>query len=1132
MSVNAVNQKDTNSADLKMSAKQENLTIPVVPDESTLTTTVPSLTTDQKGRDVTVKFRWYTTFPTKAASIFFNCPFSKVPISLDLTNPNKGDVFECRDMIVPCGTFKNCTLSIDSLKHVLEVVEIKHYSFEIDLYIDENDEEEAKRMSSLTNPINSSQQSIKSTSVTNPPAINSQISINPHSRISPLNNASAELIHSANIEIEMDDIIEDDDDIRSEKSSTGSIRRLNTLESLLRQQIAGKETITMAPVQYNNSASLRGSREKLDGQDGVKMRKHSDESSSSFDRNVSANLQPLTNKHQVQEANVKERRFEPIRPPSSIRTSSRQDGGWPGACNDVIPDSSLSSFVSEPELQQFAVAVRKNELKRNAIGIDRNISGSSRRSVDPTTTTRDNSSSSVRSRSVDTIVSRQNILSSVNDSTTSLSLMTPQWQEMDLTGGTRSDSTVPFRSSPLSSYHSLSSSQRIENRSQEKIAEIVVESGGSIKKTIFNKDRTEGMDDVDDFARQPSSRHYSAAPSFKSPLVTPRMTPIGAVSSRMNVAAVTHVPLVGGQKEVQKDDLTRQQEQLDVHSLKKLLNEKNNEIEGLEEEKLHLQSLLVQANRTSAENEDKRNKELIREKENLATQLWKLKQDLERHGLELDEKGVLSGDVIENRSIKNYTTNSPAALQRKLDDLHSHLQDLQEANEAASSKLDQAELTIGVLRNENNALRTANENSIEELRNQNVILKEQLQRLGVGSNSSSSDVWSGSTEILRQEIQVLREDLRALRDKNHNLVQDNIKLTEYIKDLKELNGYKLEPKLDEDYADNVRQSSWPSKKPVDTEFEERRLTSHRRVLQSLSLNRTLTPHNISQQPSTTNRILPNGLDDQLLGSNTLNQETLMNRKWQVPRYSGKVGNTSFDVNNSLSSDRIWINDWSQRNISSSHPNLKMTADSFVVSQDADLDLVPMTSSVGEKPDIKRLSICSTSTENILMEADFMLSRSRTSKQKLSSMPSYNDDQINLSSSSFPLNNENFSLLNNPLVSKTTAFTPADSRNNKGTFIKENISFNSCSKKPFAPRNPNEVSVGDLVKFSRNGGHISKGQVKFIGHLPGKSDTYLGVELENEMGKHDGVFERTRYFQCKPNKGVFVAFSKVVMAWCD
>ncbi|XP_041350917.1 uncharacterized protein LOC121369903 [Gigantopelta aegis] len=97
----------------------------------------------------------------------------------------------------------------------------------------------------------------------------------------------------------------------------------------------------------------------------------------------------------------------------------------------------------------------------------------------------------------------------------------------------------------------------------------------------------------------------------------------------------------------------------------------------------------------------------------------------------------------------------------------------------------------------------------------------------------------------------------------------------------------------------------------------------------------------------------------------------------------------------------------------------------------------------------------------------------------------------------------------------------------------NTSLNSSltfGLKPFAPRTPADIKTGDVVKFSRQGGKLSQGTVKYVGHLPGRSDAYLGVELHKEEGKHDGMFDGIRYFKCKPNKGVFVAFNKVVMAW--
>nr|XP_015219491.1 PREDICTED: uncharacterized protein LOC107079474 isoform X1 [Lepisosteus oculatus]XP_015219493.1 PREDICTED: uncharacterized protein LOC107079474 isoform X1 [Lepisosteus oculatus]XP_015219494.1 PREDICTED: uncharacterized protein LOC107079474 isoform X1 [Lepisosteus oculatus] len=87
------------------------------------------------------------------------------------------------------------------------------------------------------------------------------------------------------------------------------------------------------------------------------------------------------------------------------------------------------------------------------------------------------------------------------------------------------------------------------------------------------------------------------------------------------------------------------------------------------------------------------------------------------------------------------------------------------------------------------------------------------------------------------------------------------------------------------------------------------------------------------------------------------------------------------------------------------------------------------------------------------------------------------------------------------------------------------------RRPFAPRGVADLKVGHLVKFSRPGGRISQGTVRYVGNLPGRQDVYLGVELEGgEVGRHNGTFEGVRYYLCKPDKGVFVSFSKVIMAW--
>ena len=58
-------------------------------------------------------------------------------------------------------------------------------------------------------------------------------------------------------------------------------------------------------------------------------------------------------------------------------------------------------------------------------------------------------------------------------------------------------------------------------------------------------------------------------------------------------------------------------------------------------------------------------------------------------------------------------------------------------------------------------------------------------------------------------------------------------------------------------------------------------------------------------------------------------------------------------------------------------------------------------------------------------------------------------------------------------------------------------FYSSPKRPYAPSSITDIHINDLVKFSRPGGKISKGIVKYIGPIPDKSDQYLGLELEDE-----------------------------------
>ncbi|RKP05343.1 CAP Gly-rich domain-containing protein, partial [Thamnocephalis sphaerospora] len=64
-------------------------------------------------------------------------------------------------------------------------------------------------------------------------------------------------------------------------------------------------------------------------------------------------------------------------------------------------------------------------------------------------------------------------------------------------------------------------------------------------------------------------------------------------------------------------------------------------------------------------------------------------------------------------------------------------------------------------------------------------------------------------------------------------------------------------------------------------------------------------------------------------------------------------------------------------------------------------------------------------------------------------------------------------------------------------------------------------VGSRVQVQQNAG-----TVKFVGTTEFAPGKWVGVELDECLGKNDGSVQGKRYFDCQPNYGVFVLASKV------
>ena len=56
-------------------------------------------------------------------------------------------------------------------------------------------------------------------------------------------------------------------------------------------------------------------------------------------------------------------------------------------------------------------------------------------------------------------------------------------------------------------------------------------------------------------------------------------------------------------------------------------------------------------------------------------------------------------------------------------------------------------------------------------------------------------------------------------------------------------------------------------------------------------------------------------------------------------------------------------------------------------------------------------------------------------------------------------------------------------------------------KPFAPTSCEDVQLGMGVLVTRSRGQIARGVVRYVGLIPGRKDTYIGVELGPGQGKY-------------------------------
>ncbi|XP_043596116.1 uncharacterized protein LOC122573597 isoform X1 [Bombus pyrosoma] len=86
-------------------------------------------------------------------------------------------------------------------------------------------------------------------------------------------------------------------------------------------------------------------------------------------------------------------------------------------------------------------------------------------------------------------------------------------------------------------------------------------------------------------------------------------------------------------------------------------------------------------------------------------------------------------------------------------------------------------------------------------------------------------------------------------------------------------------------------------------------------------------------------------------------------------------------------------------------------------------------------------------------------------------------------------------------------------------------------RPYLPKIPRDLKLDHLVKVISPEGKVLQGRVRYVGPVPGREETHVGVELPYLNGSSDGTFHGRRFFDCDPGRAIFVPFKKVILAWC-
>lgn len=456
------------------------------------------------------------------------------------------------------------------------------------------------------------------------------------------------------------------------------------------------------------------------------------------------------------------------------------------------------------------------------------------------------------------------------------------------------------------------------------------------------------------------------------------------------------------------------------------------------------------------------------------------------------------------------------------EDLRDRIHELEFLNKSTSGELAFAESTLESLRDENHSLRRSFDNELLDMKLENSKMKDKVDR--INELSAENLLLASDAADLQGELTELRSEARDLRNRCHDFTEENRQLKMEVRDLrryidaicKNRNADPRQELLDKiDYYQSehdrlleeirslklrlgdltpksprsrspVSRSPRRSRSPVALPRSQHSTGKGVRFSDKpVECKRTAAGDALAAVTATTHAV------DRMVGDRTMSPSVALNlRDLTMDRYQKHMEGES---PRSLASDNT---ECLLKPYSSKRESCARNV------HDSDEDEEFNESTGGRMLNGKRSGSPGRSRDSNRRSQISPVSRSRSTSPQLGAA-GYR---------SLSPRNPNAQRCTKP----TTDYPPEMAK--------------SLPRRAFAPRNPSDLKLGYAIKFTRPGGKVSRGSVKYIGHLPGRSEVFVGVESDTYDGKHCGTFQGSKYFSCPPNKGIFTPFSKLILAW--